>query len=204
MPRPRSNDTTGTNPCPAVRAGFVGWHDMIRTRGRLAYRNWYVALLVCCGCSGSGPTEPSLPSVAGTYSLDLTPCSLQGGSTPTVPIHFVCRSENRWTVSQTGTDISGISGSAAGQCAPFDWNGAFTAKVERSGKVEITALTYRDSSSHSAIQTLALAGSGTVDSAGFAGMVAGNYTSQSTFGSATGPVVTCHGTQMPFRFSRQP
>lgn len=114
---------------------------------------------------------------------------------------FACESQNRWELSQTGSDVSGR---AVGQCPPYNWTGNMTARVVGSRRIAIAALTYRDSSSHTEIQTLSVSGEGRIDGSGFSGMFAGDFTSTPVFGGVTGPVSACHGTQMAFRFSQDP
>jgi hypothetical protein len=179
---------------------------MNRAKTRLTRFAGALLVSACCSCAETAPVTPSppslpsLPSVAGTYTLGLTRCSLSAEGPSERPMVFVCSSQNKWMLSQVDGDVTGT---AVGLCAPFNWSGALTGKVTVAGTIEITTLTYRDSSSHSAIQTLTLSGSGVVDEAGFTGKFAGAYTSAAVFGSATGPVSSCESSQMPFRFSRQ-
>lgn len=170
-------------------------------RQRLLDRGWSIAFAACCGCSASPPSAPSTSTVAGSYSLSLTRCGLPREGTPAVPMIFVCSSENRWNLSQSGDEVSGRT---EGQCPPFNWSGTLTGRTVAAGNsIVITALAYHDSSSHSQIQTLSLSGSGFMDVTGFSGSLRGDYSSQPVFGGAAGPVTTCHGTELPFRFSRQ-
>jgi hypothetical protein len=179
---------------------------MNRTGAGLTRYGAALLVFACCGCSnGATPAAPSaapIVSVSGSYALTLTRCGLPAEGPSERPMAFACSSQNKWTLSQDGSDVKGTAVSPL-QCAPFNWKGDLTGTVTKDGIIQITTLTYRDSSSHSTIQTLALSGSGVIDDAGFAGMFSGAYTSADVFGSATGPVDSCLGTLMPFRFSRQ-
>lgn len=161
--------------------------------------------LASWSCGHSGPSAPSLPNVAGQYHLTVTPCSLPGKDAaqvedfpPLLPV-FGVSSDPNWTLSQVGGNATGT---ASGQNPPLSWSGSLTAAVENAAKIEITTFTYRDSSSHGGIHRLSGIGEGFVDGSGIFGTLAGDYTSTPTFGGFVGETASCHGSQMPFRFSR--
>jgi len=116
--------------------------------------------------------------------------------------------QNLWTVKLVDGEVIG---SVNGSSPPAVWNGNFKGKVEhkptlvtRSFVVEITSFSYHQSTTHSFAENLTLTGRGTFGSNGFVGTLDGDYSSTETFGSATGPKKVCHGTAMPFTFTRQP
>ena len=179
------------------------------TAARLA--RWEIGALTCLACWSCGqsqPSPPSLASVAGIYnSLTVTRCNSSGASAPLVedsfpPLEiFVFGPSviNPWKLSQVGGDVSG---STSGQVPPFSWSGTLTGTVVSATKIEITTLSYRDSSSHGGIHTFSGIGEGSVDSAGISGALAGRYTNTPTFGGFFGDTATCDGVEMAFRFSR--
>jgi hypothetical protein len=172
---------------------------------------WQIGALMCLACwscSQSQPSAPSLASVAGIYkSLRVTRCNPSGASAVSVedsfpPLEiFVFGPSviNPWTLSQVGGDVSG---STSGQVPPFHWSGTLTGRVVSADTIEITTLTYQDGSSHGGIHMLSGIGVASVDASGISGVFAGDYENTPTFGGISGTTMSCHGTQMAFRFSR--
>ena len=164
--------------------------------------------LMACACGSSPPTEPSLPTVAGSYNLSLTHCWLSESQVlednfPPLEIFDFGASSGTpwWTLSQVGGDVSGTT---SGSFPPFNWSGSLTARVVSPTKIEIMTLNYRDSSSHGGIHTFSAAGNGVVGVAGdIGGTLAGDYTDTPTFGGFTESPNACHWTQMPFRLIRR-
>ena len=159
---------------------------------------WLAAVALCAGCGGSSPSEPSFPAVAGTYRLTLTRCSPATGAMTSM--QFLCSQQNKWTVTQAGNEISATN---VGQCPPSNWTGGFSARFIGQRRVEITALNYRQSSSHTSIETVVLSGIAGLDATGFSGTLEGEHTSTPVFGGFAGPTVSCRA-QMPVQFIRQP
>lgn len=169
-----------------------------------------IGLFICLGCWGCGqlqPSAPSLAAVAGIYNFTVTRCSLCGESADLVvdfpPFESSTIVPGRgsgtaWTLAQVGSDMSGTT---SGEVPPFGWSGSLTGTVVSATKIEITTLTYRDSSSHGGLHTFSGTGSGVVDSTGISGALAGDFALTPTFGGFVGTTTTCHGAQMPFRFS---
>lgn len=172
----------------------------------LFHRRIYAGLcLVCLGCSEPAPSAPSLASVAGTFELTVARCGLPGEVAGQVdaflPPHglFVSSVRSPWTLSQSGSEVSG---GTSGSVPPFSWGGTLTGRVTNASRIEISGLSYRDSSSHGGIQTLSGAGEAFIEPAGIFGNLTGDYTFTPTFaGVFAGSPSTCHGVQMPMRFS---
>lgn len=172
----------------------------------LTHRAIYAGLcLACVACSQPAPSEPSAAFVPGTYELTITRCGVSGDLTPQVEASFPPFGPSSiqipWTLSQTGSELSG---STSGSVPPFSWGGTLTGRVTSASRIEISSLSYRDSSSHGGSQRLSGTGVGTVDPASISGIFAGDYTFTPTFGGLfAGPSRTCQGVQMPMRFSRR-
>jgi hypothetical protein len=169
-------------------------------------------LLACAGCAAGSSTGPSSPSpstpqslslLPGSYVLSLTRCALPTETGPDVQMSFVggCgASANVWALVHTDVALSASNNTS---CPPFVANGALAGALSGT-TVDVSMLTYRDGTSHTNVQTLALSGRGTVDPTGFHGTFSGDYSSTPVFGGFQGPTSSCHGDAMRFQFTRLP
>lgn len=165
-------------------------------------------LLVCSGCAADSATAPSSPPqplslVPGSYVLSLTRCALPEEKGPDIQMSFVggCgASTNVWALAHTDVALSGTNSMS---CPPFNSNGALAGTLSGT-TLDITSLTYQDGTSHTNVQKLTLSGRGTLDPTGFHGTFSGDYSSTPVFGGIAGPTSSCHGSAMPFQFTRVP
>jgi hypothetical protein len=145
-----------------------------------------------------GGVTPSA-SVSGAYNLTVTRCNLPQETAP-VSMTFECGGSNVWTLTRNGSEVTGINNV---QCAPFSSSGSLTGQVRADGAIEITTLQFRQSSSHTSVDTLSVKGTAAVDRFGYAGMFSGEFTSTPVFGGFAGPTSSCRGEGMPFQLLRR-